>query len=441
MNLFIDASKYVLTLLMAGYTYLNFRYFGVKEEKREALCRRQAWLLYLLHGTAYVVLYLQTGQTRTAVLYVAQVLFFVLYRFFSRVLYPKASRILINNMCMLLAIGFFMLTRLNFDRAVRQFGIAALSAAVCWAVPWLLDRMWQLSRIPWLYGLLGLALLAVVWAAGSTSYGAQLSLDLGPVSVQPSEFVKISFVCFTAAMFYRSVSFRQTAVTTVMAALHVLVLVLSRDLGSALLFFTVYLCMLFAATSSWLYLGAGILSGSGAAVLAYRLFSHVRVRVSAWQNPWADIDNTGYQITQSLFAIGTGGWFGMGLGQGMPQRIPVVEKDFMFSAISEELGAVFALCLVLICLGCFLQFVMIACRMQASFYKLTAFGLGAMYIFQVFLSVGGAVKFIPSTGVTLPFVSYGGSSMLATCILFAVMQGMYILKQDEEEEKDDEESL
>ena len=175
-----------------------------------------------------------------------------------------------------------------------------------------------------------------------------------------------------------------------------------------------------------------MVGGCGAAALAYWLFSHVRVRVSAWKNPWADIDNTGYQITQSLFAIGTGGWLGMGLYQGMPRKIPVVDKDFVFAAISEEMGALFAVCVLLICLGCFLQFVMIACEMQASFYRLTALGLGILYITQVFLAVGGTIKFIPSTGVTLPFVSYGGSSILSTFILFGVLQGLYVLKRDEE---------
>nr|WP_330372999.1 FtsW/RodA/SpoVE family cell cycle protein [Lacrimispora celerecrescens] len=193
--------------------------------------------------------------------------------------------------------------------------------------------------------------------------------------------------------------------------------------------------MLFVATGKWLYLLAGAGGGTLASMLAYQLFGHVRTRVSAWLNPWADIAGKGYQITQSLFAIGTGGWFGMGLYRGMPRRIPVVEKDFIFSAISEELGGIFALCVLLICLGCFLQFMMIASRMQAVFYKLIAFGLGTIYIIQVFLTVGGVTKFIPSTGVTLPLVSYGGSSILSTFIIFGIIQGLYILKRNEEEEE------
>jgi len=124
----------------------------------------------------------------------------------------------------------------------------------------------------------------------------------------------------------------------------------------------------------------------------------------------------------------------MGLYQGMPYKIPVVEKDFVFAAISEELGGIFALCMLLICLGCFLQFVLLAARMQALFYKLIAFGLAMVYAVQVFLTVGGVTKFIPSTGVTLPLVSYGGSSVLSTFIIFGVIQGLYILKQNDEED-------
>ena len=124
----------------------------------------------------------------------------------------------------------------------------------------------------------------------------------------------------------------------------------------------------------------------------------------------------------------------MGLYQGMPYKIPVVEKDFVFAAISEEMGGIFALCLLLICLGCFLQFMMVAVRMDAVFYKLIAFGLGMEYLVQVFLTVGGVIKFIPSTGVTLPLVSYGGSSILSTFLVFGVIQGLYILKKNDEED-------
>lgn len=434
-NVIIEVSKYLMILLIAVYTYLNFSYFRFHdEEKQNRTCSRQNVTMFLLHFVAYGILYLKSEDERIVLFYLAQVVFFAAYLGLYRLFYRNMSRILVNNMCMLLTVGFIILTRLSFDKAVRQFLIVAVSALVTWIIPFIMDRVWQLSRIPWVYGILGLALLAVVWMIGNNSFGAQLSISVSGFSFQPSEFVKISFVFFVATMFYRATDFKSVVAVTAMAAGHVLVLVMSKDLGSALIFFVTYLTMFFVATTNWFYLLAGLISGSGASVLAYTMFAHVRTRVAAWKNPWADIDNRGYQITQSLFAIGTGGWFGMGLYQGMPYKIPVVEKDFVFAAISEELGGIFALCVLLICVGCFLQFMMIAAKMQALFYKLIAFGLGIEYILQVFLTVGGVIKFIPSTGVTLPFISYGGSSILSTFILFGVIQGLYILKKNDEED-------
>lgn len=435
-NLIVDVSKYLMILLVAIYTYLNFRYFSCKDgEMQKKMCERQKLCMFLIHLLAYSVLWLKTEDERLITFYGAQFLFFVCYIHGSRLFYRNSSRLLINNMCMLLTVGFIMLARLSFEKALKQFIIVIMAAVITWMIPYIIDRVWQLSKIPWVYGILGLIFLSLVCIRGINSYGAQLSLGIGKFAFQPSEFVKISFVFFVATMFYRSNRFHSVLITTAVAALHVLILVASKDLGSALIFFVTYIFMVFVATGNWFYLGAGAGAGCAASVLAYQMFGHVRARVLAWQNPWSDIENKGYQITQSLFAIGTGGWLGMGLGQGMPGKIPVVEKDFIFSAVSEELGGIFAICVLLICFGCFLQFMMIAGKMQAVFYKLIAFGLGITYIVQVFLNLGGVTKFIPLTGVTLPLVSYGGSSVFSTFILFGVMQGLYILKRNEEDEK------
>ena len=438
-NLVTEVSRYLMILLIAIYTYYNFRFFAIKDDAgKNRACGRQLICMFMLHFLANLVIFLRTGSELLAVFYGAQLVFFVCYIYLYRLFYRNVSRLLLNNTCMLLCTGFIMLTRLNSQMAFRQFLIVAVSAVVSWIIPFIIDRVWQLAKFPWIYGLLGLALLGLVCLVGNTSGGAQLSLSYKGFSVQPSEFVKISFVFFAATMFYRSAEFKSVAVTTAVAAAHVLILVLSRDLGGALIFFVAYLVMLFAATSNVFYLGAGIASGSAAAAAAYQMFSHVRRRVEAWRNPWADVDDTGYQVAQSLFAIGTGGWFGMGLYQGMPKSIPVVEKYFIFSAICEEMAGIYGICLLLICLGCFLQFMLIASRMQAMFYKLIALGLGTVYITQVFLTIGGVTKFIPSTGVTLPFVSYGGSSTAATFLLFGIIQGLYILKENEEEEDEKE---
>ncbi|MGN0248879.1 MAG: FtsW/RodA/SpoVE family cell cycle protein, partial [Lachnospiraceae bacterium] len=171
--------------------------------------------------------------------------------------------------------------------------------------------------------------------------------------------------------------------------------------------------------------------GCGAAMVAYHFFSHVQVRVQAWRDPFSCIEDAGYQITQSLFAISSGGWFGLGLFRGNPTSIPFVEADFVFSAVAEELGIIFSMCMILICISCFIMFMNIAVKLQNKFYHLIAFGLGVTYIFQVFLTIGGGTKFIPMTGITLPLISYGGSSVLTTLIMFFIIEGLYIIRQDE----------
>jgi peptidoglycan glycosyltransferase len=197
-------------------------------------------------------------------------------------------------------------------------------------------------------------------------------------------------------------------------------------LGGALIFFITYIFMLYAATAKPLYLFSGLVAGSFAAFIAYQLFGHVRVRVMAWQNPFGYIDKEGFQISQSLFAIGTGGWFGMGLNRGLPTDIPVVESDFIFSAISEELGGLFALCIILIYASCFVMFINIALDQEDIFYRLMTIGFSVMFGFQIILSIGGVIKFIPSTGVTLPLISLGGSSVVMTILMFMILQGVYM---------------
>ncbi|MBP3543993.1 MAG: FtsW/RodA/SpoVE family cell cycle protein, partial [Lachnospiraceae bacterium] len=327
---------------------------------------------------------------------------------------------------MLLNIGFIMLTRLSFPLAVKQFIIVCMGTLIVSVIPWIMKKFRELRRFAWLYGIIGIGLLLIVLLTADTTNGAKLFLDLKYFTIQPSEFVKLIYVFFIAAMFEKSSNFKQVIITSLMAAIHVLLLVASKDLGGALIFAVIYLMMLYAATRQPLYLFGGLLCGSAASYVAWKLFDHIQVRVTAWLNPWEVIDTKGYQIAQSLFAIGTGGYLGSGLYEGSPGQIPIVEQDFIFSAIAEELGGIVALCVILICLGCLLLFLNTAIKSNKPFYHYLAYGLTIAYGIQVFLTIGGALKLIPSTGVTLPLVSYGGSSMLSTLCMFSVVQGIYI---------------
>jgi len=438
-TIFVELSKYLLIILFALYTYECFAVFRRKNDewKRNTIYNKQLLFMFLIHADAFLVIFLMEKEWDILAFYGMQVLFLIVLQAGYRILYKRSNRLLLNNMSMLLTIGFIMMSRLDFLKAERQFIIVLISACITFLIPFIIENIKLLRNMTWIYGGVGLAMLLIVAILGATSYGAKISFTIAGITLQPTEFVKILFVFFIAGRFYISTEFKQIVITSAFAAAHVLILAASKDLGGALIFFVVYIVMLYVASQHLYYFVAGILGGCVASVVAYKIFSHVRVRVIAWRTPLSVINKEGYQICQSLFAIGTGGWFGLGLYQGMPKTIPVVEQDFMFSAIAEELGGVFAICLIMVCVSCFFMFINIALQMHDFYYKLVALGLGVVYGFQVFLTLGGVTKFIPSTGVTLPFVSYGGSSMLATFIIFSIIQGLYIRRQDEGEIDDD----
>ncbi len=427
MNLIVELIKYLMILLMGIYTYYSFRVFRHRNKRRQGhIYTILTVIIFLVHFIGNGTLLLQIQSRKLVYLYCGELLLFILVLALYRIFYPKLSKLLMRNMLMLLAVGFIILTRLNYDLAVKQVIIAGSSFVICMVVPYVVKAHPSIRNYGWIYGGTGIALLGIVLIIGTTSRGATNWLNIAGFSLQPSEFVKVLMVLGTAALLHSGAGFRRVCLASAIAAADVLILVLQKDLGGALIFFVTYIFMLYTATLKPLYLFAGLLSGSGAAYVAYHFFYHVQVRVLAWQNPFAYIDKEGYQITQSLFAIGTGGWFGMGINRGLPTSIPVVESDFVFSAISEEFGGLFAICIILIYISCFVMFINIALRQEDAFYRLTAVGVAVMFAFQVFLCIGGVIKFIPSTGVTLPLISQGGSSVFITILMFMLLQGITV---------------
>ena len=427
-NVITELSKYVILTLMIVYTFHCFyMVWRQDEEEKRELLHQQLTMIFFIDFTAFLVIYLKSMDFRVILFYIEMMIFFAAIQILYRIIYQNASLLLLNNMCMLLSVGFIMLCRLSLPSATKQLLIVAVGSAVSLVIPVMIRKMKFLKDLTWAYAGIGIVLLAAVLVLASTSYGAKLSL----MGIQPSEVIKITFVFFMASLLCTKVDFRKVVLATIVAVIHVGILVLSRDLGSAVIFFVTYLVLIYVATRNPSYLFLGLGGGCFGSVIAYHLFGHVRQRVSAWKDPMAVYQNEGYQ---SLFAIGTGGWFGMGLCQGSPEKIPVVKNDFIFSAICEELGGIFAICLILVCTSFFLMIVTIALKIRNPFYKLIALGLGTEYAFQVFLTIGGATKFIPMTGVTLPLVSYGGSSVMCTILMLAIIQGLYILREDEDEQ-------
>lgn len=427
----IVSIKYAIIFLMAIYTYESFRAIkNIKNEKdivkQKKFCFKQSFLFFIIHGLMYTSIYLHTFQDKIIIFYGAQLIYFLLLIEISKLYCKYHNRQLLNVMSMMLMIGFVMLTRLSIDKAYRQFLFCVIATIMASAISYIMKKIKNLREYHYIFAIIGIGALCVVYAIGRVTYGAKLSIDLGFVSIQPSEFVKITYIMFLSGLLHKVQNWKTILLSGILAGIHIVVLVLSSDLGTALIFSVAYIFILYMSTGKLYYLFGGLSLGSAAAYLGYKLFYHVQVRVAAWLNPWPIIDDKGYQITQSLFAIGTGGLFGLGLFEGIPNSIPVVDQDFIFSAISEELGVFFAICLIMLSLNVFLIFINTALKCQDIYYRLLCAGLAVIYGFQVFLTIGGAIKMIPSTGVTYPLISYGGSSLVSTIFMFFIIQGVKI---------------
>ena len=431
-----ELSKYGISGAMVLFTIISILGLFLKENRQKSIYVWQCVLMFLTQILCFLNMAIISGKMEYVFFYVFVQVFLLMSAIMVPMIYEDVNRPLLGGMCMLMGVGLCIVSRLNFNRAVRQYIIALISLIIALLIPYLLSRIHFLKKLTWIYGLLGIAMLSIVLILGEITYGSKLSFtvsfDIAQVTFQPSEFVKILFIFYLAGALWEDFSFIRVAMTAVIAGMHVIVLVLSRDLGSAVIFFIGYVFIVFIATRNYLYLLIGAVGGCAASWAAYQLFAHVRTRVLAWQDPWTYIDNQGYAITQSLFAIGSGSWFGMGLMQGNPDDIPYVMEDFIFSSVCEEFGVIFGICVVLVTVGMFLMMMQIATQIHDRFYQIIVYGVGVMYIFQIFLTVGGGIKLIPLTGVTLPFISYGGSSVMVSMIMFFIVQGIYIRFKQED---------
>jgi cell division protein FtsW (lipid II flippase) len=366
-----------------------------------------------------------------------------------------ADPLILPTVALLNGLGLIMIHRLDLAGALRsaELGGPAPSANAAKQLAWtalavvllavalvrIRDHR-MVARYAYILGLAGLGLLALpglLPASISQVNGAKLWLLLGPFSIQPGEFAKIMITAFVGAFLvakrelFRSAGrrvlgmdlprVRDLAPLLVAWGLSVVVLTLERELGASLLIFGVVLTMIYVATARVSWVAIGLLFFGLGSVIAYQAFAHVRARVQVWLDPGADYAGAGYQVSQALFGLGTGGMGGTGLGAGRPDLVPLADADFIASSIGEELGlfglaAVLILYLVLVIRGLKAA---ITCR--DPFGTLLATGLSATIALQVFIVVGGVTNLIPLTGLTTPFLSYGGSSLLANYILVALL--------------------
>lgn len=356
-----------------------------------------------------------------------------------RYLAPRADRLLLPLCAGLTFVGLVVIYRLYPGLAVEQLLWILVASASLVMVVLFLRHYEVLANYKYTLGVGALLLLASTMVFGKEIQGARLWLQVGPLSFQPSEIAKILLVIFLAAFFaekhellsistHRVLGVKVPEIKyflplLVMWGLSVMMMIFQKDLGSSLLFFGAFVCILYAATARKGYVVIGLALFALGAYLCYLGFGHVQVRVHTWLDPFnpATIGNQSYQISQSLFALSSGGISGTGLGLGYPKFIPAVSTDCIFSAIGEELGLLGAASVVIMYVLFVARGIKVALEKKDDFGKLLAVGLVSIIALQSFLIMGGVTRLIPLTGITLPFVSYGGSSLLANFILLGLL--------------------
>jgi peptidoglycan glycosyltransferase len=346
-----------------------------------------------------------------------------------------ADPVLLPMALLLNGIGYVMIARLgeDVDDGSDLAGLQSVWTAVgigAFVVTLILvPRIRSLAQYRYLFGAAGLGLLALpLLPIGVQINGARIWVSIGPVNFQPGEFAKIALALFFASylvdageLIRTRIELRDLAPIGAAWAASIGVMVFEKDLGSSMLVFALFVVVMWVATERTMFLGLGAAMFLAGGVVAFRVFSHVERRIDGWLDPWADPQDGGFQIIQATYSMAEGGLTGTGLGRGEPDRVPFAETDFIFAAIGEELGlagttAILMAFLVLIGSG-----LRIAIRATRPFEKLLAVGLTTLLGIQAFIIMGGVVRLIPLTGITLPFVSYGGSALVSNYIVLALL--------------------
>lgn len=428
-DIILDISRYLIILILIVFTLAVYYSVMIDNKKGIRLAEKiQLLCVFMLQFTGNLVIALNTSFGRTVIFYLIQLIFMIGYHVAMAEFYVGMSKVIANITSMLFTIGIVIITRLDNSLAYKQFFMIIIAVVISLTIPYVIENFSGGTGVSVLCGIGGVAALILVLFLADAERGAKLSLSIGSFSVQISEFVKISFIIMCAGFLKDGADKKNIVLCTVFAAFHIIVLVLSKDLGAALLIGAVYLFILFIATYNYSVLVLGAMAAGVCAFFAYHFFAHVQTRVDVWLNPWEDVLGDGWQILQSLFAIGTGGWLGLGLTGGSPNSVPIVTTDFIFSAISEEMGGIASICIIFIYFALIMKIMFQAASEQSEFNKLLIAGFACIIGVQTILNIGGVIKFIPSTGITLPLISYGGSSIFSMFIILGFVQSFNITK-------------
>lgn len=366
--------------------------------------------------------------------------FYLLAHVAMRIFLPQADNVILPLAAFLTQLGLIMIFRLKPHLLTVQLLWLGLGLLAMLALVIFLRDYGELENFKYVSVLLGLGLLLSPTFFGKEINGAKLWLNFGRFNFQPSEIAKVLIIIFLAAYLkdkkeLLSISgrkligvewpeFKHLGPLLTMWLLSLFILVFQKDLGSSFLFFAIFLVMIYVATGRGSFVGLGSALFLMGTIGSYFLFNHVRLRIDIWLNPWLDPANRSYQIVQSLFALAAGSFSGSGLGRGHPGYIPAVHTDFIFSALAEELGLLGAIAILLIYLLFAYRGFKIALNAEDEFGKLLALGLTSVFTLQGLVIIAGSSRLIPITGITLPFISYGGSSIVSNFILLGLLLGI-----------------
>ena len=408
--------------------------FSLSYRNRELL---NLFVVALLTGFGFASVYIARQDVVSTGSLSYALFFFALYlaaHVVARIAVPQADPYLLPMAALLTAVGVTEIYRLNPDNAFRQ-GLWIVVGVAAFAATLLLLRhdYRRLESYKYLFGLTAVALLFLpaLPVIGEQINGARLWVHVGGIQFQPGELAKIMLIVFLAGYLREKREvlaqgrLKDFGPLLAIWGAAMLVIVETNDLGSALLYYGIFLAMLYVATARGWYAAGGLVLFIAGSALLYQAVPRVRERVSIWIDPWAHVHTTGYQITQSLYSIGNGGFSGKGLGRGVYATtsghplIPQLNTDFIYSALAQELGLVGSAALLLVFMVFCLRGFRVAMLAQDGFSKLLALGLTFGFALQTFIIVGGVLRIIPLTGITLPFVSYGGSSVVANFVLLA----------------------
>ena len=344
--------------------------------------------------------------------------YFVIRRYF-----PEGDKHIFIFASVLSVIGIVMIYRLNMASSIKQIIWFAISVAGFILTVVILPDLKRFCNLRYLFLAGTIIFMGMAIFIGTEINGSKNWVVVGGFSFQPSEFGKLFFVAYLASALkdYQN-SFKELIQPAIVVMACLGFMVLQKDLGSALIFFGISITMLYIATSKTKYVLACIGLFAVGATISYQLFDHVRLRVMIWQNPWSYANNQSYQVVQSMFSIASGGFTGTGLGLGHPEYVPINTSDFIFAAICEELGILTGFAIIIIYFLLFYRCMRAAINAGDNFSRLLAVGFSSMIASQVIVIVGGVINMIPLTGITMPLVSYGGTSMLVTFLALGVIQ-------------------